>query len=247
MSDIIVKFKPVGHKALIEAIRQLDIATGKAAKTGGVFGTTHKRNAKNMNMFGNSLSTVRSKLLLFNFAMAMGLKQLSDLAKRGAKIESLRKGFDSLTGSGIKSTDMLIKLKAATNGTMDQMDLMTQANSAMILGVTKNSDEMAEMFDIAQRLGRALGVDTKRSIESLITGLGRQSVKMLDNIGIVVKSNEAYEKHAKLLKTTVDRLTDGEKRQAFMNAAMEAGRKKVEELGAETSGGQDVWTNFQNL
>ena len=247
MSDIIVKFKPVGHKALIEAIRQLDIATGKAAKTGGVFGTTHKRNAKNMNIFGNSLSTVRSKLLLFNFAMAMGLKQLSDLAKRGAKIESLRKGFDSLTGSGIKSTDMLIKLKAATNGTMDQMDLMTQANSAMILGVTKNSDEMAEMFDIAQRLGRALGVDTKRSIESLITGLGRQSVKMLDNIGIVVKSNDAYEKHAKLLETTVDRLTDGQKRQAFMNAAMEAGRKKVEELGAETSGGQDVMDQFSVL
>ena len=43
----------------------------------------------------------------------------------------------------------------------------------MILGVSNNSDEMAEMFDIAQRLGRALGQDTAMSVESLITGIGR--------------------------------------------------------------------------
>ena len=56
-----------------------------------------------------------------------------------------------------------------------------------ILGVSKNSDEMAEMFDIAQRLGRALGRDTASSVESLVTGIGRQSRLMLDNIGIIVK------------------------------------------------------------
>ena len=69
----------------------------------------------------------------------------------------------------------------------------------MILGVTKNTDEMAEMFDIAQRLGRALGVDAAHSVESLITGIGRQSRLMLDNIGIIVDSEKAYESYANSL------------------------------------------------
>ena len=75
----------------------------------------------------------------------------------------------------------------------------------------KNTDEMAEMFDIAQRLGRALGVDTARSVESLITGIGRQSRLMLDIIGIVVRADEAYESYANSLGKSVDKLTDSEK------------------------------------
>ena len=244
MSDIIVKFKPVGHKALIEAIRQLDIATGKAGKTGGIFNTRNKRNAKTMGMFGNTLSTVRSKLLLWNFAMAMGLKQMIDLTKQSAKLKAMEKAFDNLSGGSGKATIAMKKLRIATNGTMSSMNLFKQANAAMVLGVTKNSDEMAEMFRMAKRLGRALGVDTERSIESLVTGLGRQSVKMLDNIGIIVKSNDAYEKYAKANNKVASSLTDTEKRQAFFNAALESARSKMQDLGPETKSAQDSFDRF---
>ena len=179
---------------------------------------------KSSRLLDHSFATMRSHMLLFSFAMSLGVRQMLDFAKQAAKLRSLEKGFDNLAGGIKHSTEMLIKLKAATNGTMTEMDLMTQANAAMTLGVTKNSDEMSEMFDIAQRLGRSLGVDTKRSIESLVTGLGRQSVKMLDNIGIIVKSNEAYEKYAKANNKVASSLTDGEKRHAFFTAALESAR-----------------------
>ena len=55
---------------------------------------------------------------------------------------------------------------------------MTQANNAMLLGIFDNNDQMAEMFDIAQRLGAALGKDTLFGVESLVTGMGRQSKLM---------------------------------------------------------------------
>ena len=116
---------------------------------------------------------------------------------------------------------------------MSEFDLFQQANNAMVLGVTKNSDEMAHMFDVAQRLGAALGKDTRHSVESLITGIGRQSRLMLDNIGIIVKSDEAYEKYAKSLDTTADKLTDAQKKQAFLTATMEAADKKLESVGEE--------------
>ena len=76
---------------------------------------------------------------------------------------------ETLTGGTTNATIAINKLKEATNGPLSEFDLFQQANSAMVLGVTKNSDEMAEMFDMAQRLGAALGKDTASSIESLIT------------------------------------------------------------------------------
>ena len=124
---------------------------------------------------------------------------------------------------------------------MSQFDLFQQANNAMVLGVSRNSDEMAEMFDIAQRLGRALGRDTASSVESLITGIGRQSRLMLDNIGIIVKADEAYESYAEKIGTTADKLSDAQKKQAFLEATMESARAKIKTLGEETLTSQDSY------
>ena len=225
-----------GHTASLEKMR---IAYKKVNQSNkktntGLLGLNHStRNT------AGAFSTLRSQLLLFNFAMAMGIRQIAQLVGEAAKIESMGRAFDSLSGGGENATIAMDKLQKATNGTMNQFDLFQQANNAMILGVSKNSDEMAEMFDIAQRLGRALGRDTKSSVESLITGIGRQSRLMLDNIGIIVKAEEAYQSYADELGVTVDALTDTDRKQAFLTATMESARQKVALLGDEILGLQD--------
>jgi hypothetical protein len=175
----------------------------------------------------NSFATLRSHMLLFSFAMSLGVRQVARMTKEAAKLQSMERAFGGLSGGASNAAIAVDKLKEATNGTLSEFDLFQQANNAMILGVTKNSDEMAQMFDMAQRLGNALGKDTKLSVESLITGIGRQSRLMLDNIGIIVKSEQAYEAYAAELGTTADNLTKSEKRQAFMNAALEAGQNAL--------------------
>ena len=251
MSDIIVKFKPVGHKALIEAIKSLDRATGKASKGGGIFSTTHKRNAKTMGIFGNSLSTVRSKLLLYNFAMAMGVSQTVAFAKEAAKLKNLETAFDGLREGSESAFSAVFKLEAATKGTVSQFDLLKQANNAMVLGITKNTDEMAEMFSLAKRLGDAVGIDTTRAVESLTTGIGRQSRLMLDNIGIIVDTEKAYKKYAKANDISVDSMSDVQKKQAFLNETMESARTKVAALGPAQANAADSFNRFsaamQNL
>tara|TARA_R100000654_G_scaffold5379_2_gene15253 strand:- start:1006 stop:3222 length:2217 start_codon:yes stop_codon:yes gene_type:complete len=127
---------------------------------------------------------------------------------------------------------------------MSEMELFKQANNAMVLGVSKNSDEMAQLFDIAQRLGRALGRDTASSVESLVTGIGRQSRLMLDNIGIIVKAEEAYKRYALELGVSEKSLTNAQKRQAFLNATLESARIKLKSLGKETLTSQDAYDQF---
>jgi len=197
-------------------------------------------------ILGGSLAVLRSKLLIYNFAMALGIRQTLKFAETSANVNSMETAFTTLSGATENSTVALIKLKKATNNTMSEFNLFQQANNAMILGVTKNSDEMAEMFDVAQRLGRALGRDTASSVESLITGIGRQSRLMLDNIGIIVKSDEAYEAYAKKLGITADELSDVDKKQAFLNATMESARKKVKSLGDELLTTKDNLDSFSS-
>ena len=244
MSDIIVKFKPQGHKGLIDAIKKLELAQGGAAGATDKFGKSIGRNRKPMSIFENTMSTIRSRLLVYNFAMGMGIKQTIEFTKQAAKVADMSRAFTTLTGTGENAALSVSKISRAVKGTMSQMDLFKQANNAMILGVTRNTDEMAEMFKIAQTLGAALGVDTAHAVESLITGIGRQSRLMLDNIGIIVKADEAYKAYADGLGITTDKLTDAQKKQAFFTAAMESARTKAAELGNQQLTARDQFNKF---
>ena len=233
MSDIIVKFKPMGHKGLIEAIKKLETAQKGA---GGATDNLNKSSGRlrgGMAGLERSFATMRSNMLLYSFAMGLGVRQMASFTKEAAKLQSMQRAFTGLSGGANNASVAMEKLKDATNGTLSEFDLFQQANNAMILGVTKNSDEMARMFDMAQRLGNALGKDTKLSVESLITGIGRQSRLMLDNIGIIVKAEQAYTAYAAELGTKADNLTKSEKRQAFMNAALEAGQDALASMPNE--------------
>ena len=257
-NQILVKFKPSGEKRLINAINQLHLAQVKLEKGQKAyqralkqtnkqmtaFGTRNKRLTNENNQLANSFATIRSKMLLWSFAMSMGIRQMIDLVQHTSKVHSMRVAFSNLADSAGLASGTLEKLREATDGTMDDFKLLEQANNALLLGVAKNSNQMARMFDVAQRLGKALGKDTAHSVESLITGIGRQSRLMLDNIGIIVKAEEAYEAYAKQLGVTVEDLTDAQKKTAFLTAAMTSAKEKVKSLGAEFTDADDSFKIF---
>ena len=249
---ILIKFQAKGDKKLQSSMLRLAAAQGLLEKNTremkralNRLTIAFEKNSRKGRLLNNTFATMRSKMLLFSFAMSLGGRQLLEFANKAAKIEQMEMAFSSLVGGVESATIAIDKLQNATDGTMSKFDLFQQANNATILGVSNNSDEMAEMFDMAQRLGRALGVDTKRSVESLITGIGRQSRLMLDNIGIIVKADQAYESYAKKLGISTDKLTEADKKHAFLNATLEAARSKVKELGPETETSIDVFDRLK--
>ena len=230
---IIIRFDAQGDKGLRTAIRKLDNDMRELQGKQKKYNEESLLGTRNNRLQSNSFATLRSKILLVNFAMAMGVRQMIQFTKQAASLQDVNRAFNTLQGGADKGALSINKLKKATDGTVSEFDLFQQANNAMILGITKNSSEMAEMFDIAQRLGQALGKDTRSSVESLITGIGRQSRLMLDNIGIIVKSDEAYEDYAEKLGISAEKLTDAQKKTAFLEATMESAREKVASLGDE--------------
>ena len=249
-----IKFIAKGNVPLVKAIKELNKATKnlngqlnklkgtnvKVAQTQAL--VTQRTSSNTAAVVANStaytrlqsvIAVYRNKMLLASFAAGLVTKGLINLVEKFGKFQDLEKGFNSL-GKSINSTSgFLRELRKATNGTVDDMDLMKQANNAMMLGIVKSEEEMAELFDTAQRLGQALGQDTVNSIESLVTGMGRQSRLMLDNLGIIVKQEEASKRYA-LANNIVGRsLTDNEKKLAFNQEALKQSADIVKELGIE--------------
>lgn len=195
--------------------RLFDTMSAKATALGAAFGT----------FIGNVAWSAVNKLG----------SELSKFASQGAQLPALESSFRRLSrGVGEDADAMLKSLQKGTQGMVTNFDLMQSANKAMLLGLPVTTESMGTMAEAATKLGRAMGQDATKSLDDLITALGRSSPMILDNLGLTVKVGEANEAYAAKLGKSVEALTDAEKKMAFYEAAMEAARRKVDELGEQT-------------
>lgn len=148
-----------------------------------------------------------------------------DLGEMGANIEAVRFSYERLASQiGIDSADLLTALQDASGGTIAEYDLMLAANRAMRFGVADNIGELVSIMQYAKGSAREFGSDTTSAFDDLVTGIGRNSALILDNVGITLPQiNEAYAAYAETIGKTVEDLTDLEKKQGLVNAVMAAG------------------------
>lgn len=148
---------------------------------------------------------------------------------RAQVVEGVTKGFENLQKqAGLTADESLNKLRSATQGLVSDFDLMQQANQAAQLGLDPtNLDVMAEA---ATKLGAAVGRTAQEAFTDLITGVGRASPLILDNLGITIKAAEAQEIYAASIGKTVSQLTEEEKARAFQEAALIKITQKAAEL-----------------
>lgn len=206
-----------------------------------------EKSKKEVNGISKSLKNMafRAAAVTGAFYGAKGLLTgMQQLAQQATAVKRLETGFNNLGKQIGFNSSSFDKLDRAVNGTVTQMELMTKANNAMLLGVVKSDDEMAELFDTAQRLGQALGLTTTQAIESIVTGMGRQSKLMLDNLGIIVDTTAAYKTFAAELGVNVKQLTESQKKQAFNNAALAEAKRLVDDLGEETIDSSMIFEQF---
>lgn len=188
--------------------------------------------------------------------VTMGLQKLAsgigEFIGVGMKLPAVQQSFAQLSrGLGQDSRTMLVNLQTATKGLVANYDLMASANKAMMLGLPVTAASMGELAKTARVLGKAMGQDATKSLDDLITALGRSSPMILDNLGLTVKVGEANEKYAQKLGKTVDQLTEAEKKTAFYEAALEAARRRTAQLGDQTKTlgeiAETAWVKFGNV
>lgn len=162
-------------------------------------------------------------------AISLGAKNAIDSA---SEFQGISTDFSRMTDQiGIDGDKLIDKLNEVSMGTVSNTDLMLSVNKAMALGVGNNIDDITKLMEIARLKGRALGLDTTQAFNDIVTGIGRGSPLILDNLGIIIKQGAAQKAYAKQLGKTVDEMTDAEKSQSIFNAVMESGTKDLELAG----------------
>ena len=126
-------------------------------------------------VFGGNLMT-KGAGMLAGLASEMGdmVKQGVELAKQG---EGIRIAFERL-GRG----DILDGLRQATHGTVTDIELMKAA--VKFNDFKLPLDELGTMLAFAQQKAKDTGQSVDYMVDSIVTGLGRKSLMILDNLGL---------------------------------------------------------------
>ena len=123
-------------------------------------------------VFGGNLLTKGVSMLTSE--LVGSVQQSIELAQQG---EGVRNAFERLNKPGL-----LDSLKEATHGTVSELDLMKQAvkfdNFKLPL------DQLGTLLAFAQQQAKDTGQSVDYMVDSIVTGLGRKSLPILDNLGL---------------------------------------------------------------
>lgn len=162
------------------------------------------------------------------------------LMEDAMRFEQQEAAFRNLAASfGVNADDMIAKLKELSGQTLSTADVMEKASQAMILGL--DPSKLPRLMEIARASARAFGKDVGFMFDSIVTGIGRQSKLILDNLGIVFNASDAYEEYAAKIGKTAKELTDTERKQAFLNKTLQAGEDILKRVDVQFT------TNFEKM
>ena len=136
-----------------------------------------------LQVFGGNLMTKAAESAM-SFATEIGncITQGIELARQG---EGIRNAFERL-GRG----DILQGLREATHGTVTDLELMKAA--VKFNDFKLPVEELGTMLAFAQQKAKDTGQSVDYMVDSIVTGLGRKSLMILDNLGL--SANEVNEK-----------------------------------------------------
>jgi hypothetical protein len=159
-------------------------------------------------------------------------KVVFDLAEAGANADLVRTRFDSLAEAAGTTGEALIgALRKASGNEISDLNLQLAANKAQLLGVADSAEEFGTLMAIAKDRAQQMGISTTQAFNDLVTGLGRGSALILDNLGITISVTEANEAYAKSLGKSVTALTEAESKQALINAVLTQGKASLDATG----------------
>lgn len=176
---------------------------------------------------------------------------LAKLALDAAPLAGIQAAFEGVAASFEGGSEVMLNaLQAASAGMVSNEDLMLSFNRAAML-VSKNfARDLPDAMKYLSKVSAATGTSMDYMMNSLVTGVGRLSPMILDNLGIQVSLTEAYEVYAKSIRKTVGELNKEEQQTAVMNQVLaklaERTAAMPEVTGSATAGMAAFGTQLKN-
>ena len=149
--------------------------------------------------------------------------------KRAAALERLETSLERI---GALSGRNLGALAADLKTVADQAISTEQSLRAVSVGTSAgfSSTQILQLAEVAKGASLALGRDMGDAIDRLIRGTAKLEPEILDELGIIVRLDQAAADYATGLGKLTTELTQFEKVQAFVNATITQGLNKYQEI-----------------
>ena len=214
---------------------------------GGLFGSD-KLSGMLQVFGGNVMTKIAGAGLSFAGELKDMVAQGIELARQG---EGIRIAFERL-GRG----DILQGLREATHGTVTDLELMKAA--VKFNDFKLPLDELGTMLAFAQQKAKDTGQSVDYMVDSIVTGLGRKSLMILDNLGLSAAEvkekmketgdmtkavgaiiREQMQSAGEYVETAADRATQANV--SLQNKMEELGRK----FGPLEQASSNLWTSIK--
>lgn len=177
--------------------------------------------AQYMKKLGGMIATTFSVKAVVQFT-----HQAAELSN---KVKGVKAAFDRLNDPAL-----LNNLRKATQGTVDDIQLMQRAVQAQNFGIPVKN--LATYLEFATKRARETGQSVDYLVDSIITGLGRQSVLILDNLGISASEIREKMKDGGSMADAVGEI---------IKKSMSEGATEIDKAVVATERLQAAWVNFQ--
>ena len=152
-------------------------------------------------------------------ANVFALSAAFGVLRRAAQVEQLSAVLQVLgEASGLAMDTLSRGLQESTGYALSMEEAMR--STAMITSAGLDPSLIEDFGEAAKNASIALGRNTQDSLERFTRGVTKLEPELLDELGIFVKLDEAYDQYAQQLGKGVNQLTSFEKRQAFANATL---------------------------
>jgi len=213
----------------------------------GVIGAT----SNSTKAFSKMTTGITGGLVPAYATLAANVFALTALFGALSKAASLRILEDGLirvgNAAGQNLTHVAKGLRDITDAAISTETAMRATALAFSSGFS--ADQLNQLTKVAKGASVALGRDMTDALDRLVRGTAKLEPEILDELGIMVRLDDAVEKYATSLGKTGKDLTQFERSQAFLNATIEQGLKKFGQLAdtAEVNPYDKLAAAFANL
>ena len=219
---------------------------GEKGVAGATSNSTKAFSKMRMEMGGGSSGLVGAYATLA--ANVFALTAAFGVLQRSSQIDQLAQSLQFLGNAAGTNLNIVVdQLKRVTDGALSTEEALRSASVAASAGFS--SAQLLQLTTVAKGASVALGRNLVDAQDRLVRGVAKLEPEILDELGILVRLDQASEDYATSLGKTVQQLTIAEKQQAFFNATAEQGTKKYGALAAtfETNPYDQLSASLSNL
>ena len=217
--------------------RVRDFITGMQGADGALTGVGKSTEAlggksKRLGVAWRGLSSVGNVFVAVLAGIGAILASIGNsMAGVSSRTHRMLEGFHNLARTaGADGNRILRAMNDALDGTVSKIDLITEANRALVSGLPASAEKMGELTRVARGMAKIMGIDVTEALQRMVRGIAKQEIELLDELfGGSIKFID-------VLRELGPQATATEKQLAIYNAVVAAGKERVDRANLSLEG-----------